>query len=307
MDLSIILSTYRRTEILAKTLESFAALERGGLDWEVWVADNAADPETARLVERFHDRLPVRSFAEPRRGKNFALNNAVERSEGDLVIFTDDDVLADGKWLIETREGAARWPDHAVFAGRIVPGFPGGAPDFPLDEPVIRSAYVIADWNQDEGPLHPSRVWGPNMCVRRKLFDEGWRFTTDLYPVGDDYVMFSETDLAHRLDAAGFPAIYLPRSLVRHQIRPEQMTRRWLYRRAFRYGRAETKYGGFPECPLWFGAPRHIYRSLIENGAARLLAMADREKSLLLGIEGNRLRGSLVEWREESRRRKRKE
>lgn len=305
MDISIILATYRRCDILVKTLESFTRLDCGDLRWEVWIADNADDHETRRLAESFQDRLPLHYFAEPRQGKNIALNNALERVKGELVVFTDDDILADERWLLETWEGAKRWPDHSVFAGRIVPDFPGGEPDYPLTNPAIISAYVIADWDQEEGALHPSQVWGPNMCIRGKIFREGWRFNTDFYPVGDDYVMGSETELTHRLHKEGFPAIYLPLSLVHHQIRPEQLSRSWLYLRAFRAGRAEAKFGAFPDCPLWFGAPRHLYRSLLENGILRFLHMANREKSLLLGIERGRLKGVLREWKEESSRRKR--
>ncbi len=304
MDISIILATFRRCDILAKTLDSLTRLDRSDLLWEVWIADNADNAETRRLAESFQGRLPLHYFSEPRQGKNIALNEALKRVEGELVIFTDDDILADERWLLETWEGAKRWPDHSVFAGRILPDFPGAPPDFPLENPAIISAYVIADWDQNEGAIHPSQVWGPNMCIRRSLFQEGWKFNTDFYPVGDDYVMGSETELTHRLHEAGFPAVYLPLSLVHHQIRPEQMSREWLFLRAFRAGRAEAKFGGFPECPLWFGAPRHLYRSLIENRIQQCLNRANREKSLILGIEQGRLRGILQEWKEKSALRK---
>ncbi len=303
MDLSIILATYRRGPILRETLESFTRLEAGDLEWDVWVADNADDDETRRLVESFQDRLPVHYFTEPRQGKNIALNRAVELAGGELFLFTDDDVIADRRWLLETWEGAKRWPDHSVFAGRILPQFPGDDPDYPLDHPVLKSAYVIADWDSGEGPLPPSRVWGPNMCLRSELFRSGWSYDTDFYPVGNDYVMGSETDLTHRLDQAGFPAIYLPLSLVHHQIRPEQLKRKWLFERAYRVGRAEAKRGGLPECRMWLDAPRHLYRSLFENGLQRLLHFANRDRSLLLGIERHRLRGIFREWKVESERR----
>ena len=48
MDISVILATYHRPEILNRTLESFCSLDTNLLKWEVLVVDNAYDIKTQK-------------------------------------------------------------------------------------------------------------------------------------------------------------------------------------------------------------------------------------------------------------------
>jgi hypothetical protein len=104
-------------------------------------------------------------------------------------------------------------------------------------------AYAIADWVQPEGPYRASRVYGPNMAIRASVFHAGWSFDPAIGPDGTDtYIPGSETDPTMRLERAGFPAVYLPRALVLHQIRAEQLGLEWLSQRAFRKGREDLRH-----------------------------------------------------------------
>ena len=100
MDISVILATYKRSEILAKTLQSFCSLETDGLEWEVLVVDNAGDLDTRKTVHRYQQHLPLKYLVEITAGKNNALNHAVKKARGSLFVFTDDDVIAAPSWLI---------------------------------------------------------------------------------------------------------------------------------------------------------------------------------------------------------------
>ena len=108
----------------------------------------------------------------------------------------------------------------------------------PIDDPVfLRIAYVIADWDLPEGEHPAGNIWGPNMMVRRRVFDRGLRFNPDIGPAGTSYVMGSETEFLLRASDAGHIAVYVPSALVYHQIRPEQLTHSWICGRAFRVAR----------------------------------------------------------------------
>ena len=48
MDISVVLATYHRPEMLNRTLESFCSLDTKTLKWEVLVVDNAYDIKTER-------------------------------------------------------------------------------------------------------------------------------------------------------------------------------------------------------------------------------------------------------------------
>ncbi|MEW6116837.1 MAG: glycosyltransferase family 2 protein [Nitrospirota bacterium] len=296
MDISILLATYRRPDMLVRTLESFCHLTAEELDWEVIVVDNADDEDTRQIVERFRSVLEVTCLVERKRGKNNALNRGLEGARGELLIFTDDDVIADPMWLIEMWEGAARWPDHAVFGGRIIPKFDSTRIPISKKHPFFRGAYVLADWEIDEGPYDASYVWGPNMAVRAEIFRKGWRFNTDVGPNGGNYIMGSETEFTVRLEKEGFRSVYLPGSLVFHQIRPEQLKAKWLYGRSFRDGRQKALWYGRPDVPSVFGVPRYMIRQLIEARIKRLLYFYDRERAIDFGIKYWNIKGMLYQY-----------
>jgi len=67
-------------------------------------------------------------------------------------------------------------------------------------------------------------ICGPNMMVRRRVFDQRLRFNTDIGPTGSNYVMGSETEFIQRASNADFTAFYAPSAFIYHQIRPEQLT-----------------------------------------------------------------------------------
>lgn len=260
MRASIIIATYRRARLLEQTLGSLGRLRRRDLIAEVLLIDNGQDGATQKAVRAAASNLPVRLLIEPVPGKNRALNRAVPEARGDLLVFTDDDVVVDPDWLVELVEGAGRWPDMAVFGGRIRPQWPMGA-EPPFEHPFWRHAYAIADWGSPEGYYSAGRVFGANMAIRRSVFASGWAFAPELGPQGsDDYIPGGETEFTWRLERSGFSAVYLPRALVFHQIRPEQLELAWLYRRAFRKGRREfqkrppahgVRIGGIPTA-LWY-------------------------------------------------------
>lgn len=297
MDISVLLSTYRRAEILDRTLESFCHLDTDGLKWELIVVDNADDPKTQRAVENYVGRLPIKYLLETKRGKNNALNTAIEFAKGDLFVFTDDDIIADRNWLFEMWEGAKRWPDCSVFGGRILPKFPPGEIPIPREHPLFEGAYCVADWKRDEGPYRAQDVWGSNMAIRSEVFHQGGRFNSAIGPDGNNYIMGSETELTVRLEKVGCHSIYLPRSLVYHQIRPEQLRIKWLYCRAYRTGRTQAQNNRFPNVPFMFGVPRHLIRKLIENGIKKLLYFFDRKKAIDFGIKYWMVRGNIYQYK----------
>ncbi len=52
-------------------------------------------------------------------GLNVARNTGVSRSEGELVVFLDDDIRADEGWLDALLAASRSNPQEEVFAGRI--------------------------------------------------------------------------------------------------------------------------------------------------------------------------------------------
>jgi glucosyl-dolichyl phosphate glucuronosyltransferase len=297
MEISVILSTYKRAELLARTLNSFCFLTNKAFDWEVIVVDNANDPETQYKISEFSAKLPVKCIVETKKGKNNALNTAVETAKGDLLVFTDDDIIADCNWLTQMWEGSKRWPDFSIFGGKILPDFPPGSVPISAEHPFYSCAYVVADWKNEEGQYPARYVWGPNMAIRSRIFHEGARFDSNIGPCGNNYIMGSETELTGRLEKMGNGAIFLPLSLVFHQIRPEQLEITWLYGRAFRYGRSLAQTSGSRTVPFIFKAPRFLFRELLTAAIKKTAFFFYRKKKHYYGIEYWIIRGEIYQFR----------
>jgi GT2 family glycosyltransferase len=84
-------------------------------DYEVIVVDNR--PGNVPPV----DIRGVRVVREPQPGISAARNRGIEVATGEIIAFTDDDVVADRRWLRALAERFAREPDVAAVTGVIVP------------------------------------------------------------------------------------------------------------------------------------------------------------------------------------------
>ncbi len=281
MDITIVLATYNRNDTLTATLDSFKRFQKSSIIFEIIVVDNAGNAETANLVDSYNYDLPIEYLVQLKKGKNNALNLAIDHIKGDLVVFCDDDIVAEPDWLVEIRDGAGRWPNHAVFVGRILPNIPAGQFVLPIAHHFIRGAYGVADWDAEEGPYQVWQIFGANMVVRSEIFSTGRKFNPNVGPDGTDrYIMGSETEFLSRLEKDGHIPIYLPKSLVYHQIRPEQLTKKWLQLRAIRSGlgaAAEQVKLSDATVPAVFGIPRFLLRKTVESYFKWLLSCALRK------------------------------
>ena len=118
--LSVIVTTYNREDALAACLRSLA--HQTDRDFEIIIANDGSRPDTARVVERFADLLPmplkhVRHEHKGFRGGEIR-NRGIDASRGDLCIFLDGDCLARGDFIAAHRRLAE--PGWFVTGNRIL-------------------------------------------------------------------------------------------------------------------------------------------------------------------------------------------
>jgi glycosyltransferase involved in cell wall biosynthesis len=124
LDLTILLATPDRAEVLRKTLEAMCNVRRDDISVELVVVDNGSSDHTSDVLRELATQLPLKALFEPNPRKCHALNRELERATLDeVVVFTDDDVTPDPSWFEAIVSTCARWPEYSVFDGRIdVPG-----------------------------------------------------------------------------------------------------------------------------------------------------------------------------------------
>ncbi|MFI8087902.1 glycosyltransferase [Streptomyces sp. NPDC086080] len=116
---SVVVATRERAGQLARALDSLLAQEHPR--FEVVVVDNApVTRETRELVEREYGKR-VRYVCEPVPGLAAAHNRGLAAARGEIVAFTDDDVVADRRWLTELTAPFAADPRLGCATGLILP------------------------------------------------------------------------------------------------------------------------------------------------------------------------------------------
>jgi glycosyltransferase involved in cell wall biosynthesis len=97
---SVVICTRDRPEHLAKCLQSLQNLTKRPK--EILVVDNAPTTEaTCQLVAQMPD---IKYILEPRPGLDIARNTGIHHSTGEIVAFTDDDVIVHPDWITRLQE-----------------------------------------------------------------------------------------------------------------------------------------------------------------------------------------------------------
>jgi O-antigen biosynthesis protein len=119
--ISIVLATYGRPKGLARTLDSLAELKYRR--FEIVLVDNAPEtPYIRELFERESGRFDnLRYVTETVRGLTPARIRGVEAAAGEIVAFTDDDVVVDPYWLAELATAFELREDIACVTGLTLP------------------------------------------------------------------------------------------------------------------------------------------------------------------------------------------
>src|SRR5215467_13006973 len=98
--ISVCICTYNRSKSLRRTLESL--VEQNDLDFgalEILIIDNNCTDDTSDVVDAFQKKLPIRRITESCQGLSHARNRAVVEFQGDVLLFTDDDVRLEPSWF----------------------------------------------------------------------------------------------------------------------------------------------------------------------------------------------------------------
>ncbi len=243
---------------------------------------NACTDNSREILERYLHRLPLTLVEEPRCGKNHALNRGLAEARGELLVFSDDDVVPLKTWLVAYERMARERPEFDIFGGRILPYWMAEPPSWVLERVPMGPVFAVHPADLAGGETHHGMIWGPNMMVRSRVFAAGYRFNGDVGPDGTNtYAMGSESEFLERLSAAGYRSWFCGECAVQHMIRPWQLETEWIVGRAFRYGRFRYDHGErklWGDVPMWRGLPRWMWRRYLANLASmRWLRWCGRE------------------------------
>jgi glycosyltransferase involved in cell wall biosynthesis len=282
--ISIVIATRDRATLLRDTLAALARQHDPGTPVEIMVVDNASVDATREVETEAAAQLPwpVHYLYEERSGKSYALNSALERVRGDVLVFTDDDVLPEPGWLAAYAAALAETgADYAV--GRILPLWEAPRPAWM--SPALYGVLAVPDggtrrltisdaMNDEIMPL------GANMAVRRHVLDRIGGWDTSLGKLQGTLRTGEDHEFALRMASAGFVGVYEPTAAVQHRVPGERLQlsyfRRWFYDNGGVEASLEDRY---PTTPHYVcRVPRHLWREAVLEllGVLRAAVTLDR-------------------------------
>jgi GT2 family glycosyltransferase len=219
---TVAVCTRDRPDDMKLCLDALLKLDYPNLD--LLVVDNA--PQTEATKELVAQYPTVRYVYEPRPRLDWARNRAVMEAQGEILAYTDDDVVVDPGWVRAIAQAFMTHSDVMALTGLVVPY------ELETEAQVLFEDY--GGFGRGFQPK-PYRVapggklpwqWlgagqfgtGANMAYRRSLFDEIGYFDPAL-DVGTVTNGGGDLEFFFRVLKAGHTLMYEPQAIIRHRHR----------------------------------------------------------------------------------------
>lgn len=222
---TVAVCTRDRPDDMKLCLEAISHLDYPHLD--ILVVDNAPQTEATReLVEAHYPQ--VRYVREPRPGLDWARNRAILAAKGEIIAYTDDDVVVDEGWVRAIAQTFADDPKVMAVTGLIAPY------ELETEAQVLFEDYggfgrgFEQKYYQVE--LGKSMPWqwlgagqfgtGANMAYRQSVF-KGIGYFDPALDVGTPTNGGGDLEMFIRILQTEHTLVYQPKALVYHRHRRE--------------------------------------------------------------------------------------
>lgn len=230
--ISVCICTYKRPQLLGRTLEEIGKQVTGGLfTYSIVVCDNDYQQSARLVVSEFCTRLSIDDAVycvEPEQNIALARNRALENAKGDYVAFIDDDELPATDWLATLLSACEKYGVDGAL-GPVKPWFDQPPPDW-----IVRGKFCVRPEHATGHLLHWRQTRTGNAMFRRKiLHDISTPFRPEFGNGGEDQDFFRRTiETGHRF-------VWCNEAVVYEVVPPERWKRSYMFRRALLRGQNE--------------------------------------------------------------------
>jgi GT2 family glycosyltransferase len=211
--ISVIIPTYNRASLLERSLESLTDQTLSRDAFEVVVVDDGSSDWTQSVCTKLADRLPLRYLRIENSGISAAKNLGVFAARAPLLLFFDDDDVADPGLLEAHVDAHEAHPDENV----AVLGYTTWADELevtPIMEYVTEiGQHLFSYKNLEDGQrLDYTYFWGGRSSCKRALLTTHGSFDQDMSGIED-------MELGFRLARQGLSVIHT-RDAKSYMVRP---------------------------------------------------------------------------------------
>jgi glycosyltransferase involved in cell wall biosynthesis len=182
--------------------------------------------------------VPIQYIFEGRQGVHYARNTAAKASKGEVLYFTDDDMIADRYLLKNLLKVFDMGMNVGSATGRVLPKWEAEPPEWILK---YCSDGKLSLYNRPEELIiapFDIGVWSCHQAMPREVFFK----TNGFHPenTAGEWIGDGETGLNMKINELGYRFAYTRDSVIYHIIPPERLTQRYLNKRMANQGNAES-------------------------------------------------------------------
>jgi GT2 family glycosyltransferase len=209
LDISVVIPTRNRAQKLRRTLDGLCAQSVPAAAFEVVVVDNASSDDTRATVGGYLDRAAHWKYLrEPKPGAAAARNSGIRASQGEIVLFLDDDVVPDPRLVEE--HGKSHREQAAVVLGSV--RFPWHGTGTAFRRTLSQHPELLQSFRfPDPASVPFQHFYTCNLSLPRSFLSRSGTFDEDFQGSG-----FEDTDLGYRIARAGFRMVFNPRASAVH-------------------------------------------------------------------------------------------
>ncbi len=192
MKISVVIPVYNASQVIGDCLKGLESQTRPAD--EIIMVDNGSCDDSCAIIQKFSDenkKLNIFLYRESKKGPSAARNCGAQKATGDIIVFTDDDCIADSRWLAEIQK---------AFESDPALEFLGGIPEPFIAPRTLMEKFLSAFWLT---PKDFQKAFVPtkldlfagifistfNCAYKRKLFYDLQGFDESLL-IGEDFDIY---------------------------------------------------------------------------------------------------------------------
>lgn len=240
MFVSIIIPTYNRAHCIKYTIDSFLKQNYPQESYEIIVCDNNSTDNVKEVILEYVEKYgeeKIKYMFEGRQGVHYARNSAAKAAKGDILYFTDDDMIADRNLLKELMP-IFDYSRIGLATGRILPKWEDRPPKW-IKKYCMNTFLSLNDLGKKiKIEEYDLGVFSCHEAIRKEAFWETGGFHPEY--TKDEYYGDGEAGLNEDVINNGWLAGYAGKSKIFHMIPCERMTQKHINKFMANSGNADS-------------------------------------------------------------------